>query len=75
MERMLKVQMLKFAGPGFNSMSPERRKGEEKQTMEAECALASKQQKDYTCRLGMDVVGVLLTSYYEVQGRIDLARR
>ena len=26
MERMLRVQTVKFAGPGFNSMSPERMK-------------------------------------------------
>ena len=38
-ERMLKVQMVKFAGPGFTSMSSESRKKGEKRTMEAECAL------------------------------------
>ena len=41
-EWMLKVQMVKFAGPGFTSMSSESRKKGEKRTMEAECALASK---------------------------------
>ena len=43
-------------------------KGE--RTAETECALASKEQKD--CRLGRNVVGVLLASR-EVQGRMDLA--
>ena len=47
-------------------------KGEEKRTVETECALASKEQKD--CRLSRNAVGVLLASG-EVQGRMDLARR
>ena len=73
MERMLRVHRVKFAGPGFSSMSPEmRKKGEEKRTAETECALASEEQKD--CRLGRNAVGVLLASR-EVQGRMDLARR
>ena len=73
MERLLRVHRVKFAGPGFNSMSPERReKAMEKRTAETECALASKEQKD--CRLGRNVVGVLLASS-ELQGRMDLARR
>ena len=69
---MLRVHRVKFAGPGFSSMSPERRKGEEKRTAETECALASKEQKDG--RLGRNAVGVLLASR-EVQGRMDLTRR
>ena len=46
-------------------------KGEEKRTVETECALASKEQKD--SRLGRNAVGVLLASR-DVQGRMDLAR-
>jgi len=47
-------------------------KGEEKRTVETECALASEEQKD--CGLGRNAVGVLLASR-EVQGRMDVARR
>ena len=69
---MLRVHRVKFAGPGFSSMSPERRKKAVKRTAETECVLASEEQKD--CRLGRNAVGVLLASG-EVQGRMDLARR
>jgi len=73
MERMLRVLRVKFAGPGFSSMSPKRRKkGKEKRTAETECALASEEQKD--CRLGRNAVGVLLASR-EVQEKMDVARR
>ena len=73
MEQMLRVHRVKFAGPGFSSMSRERRKkGEEKRTAETECVLASEEQKD--CRLGRNAVGVLLACR-EVQGRMDVARR
>jgi len=68
MERMLRVHRVKFAGPGFNSMSPEKKEEGE----ETECALASKEQKDG--RLGRNAVGVLSASR-EVQGRVDLVRR
>jgi len=54
------------------SVTRKEEKGEEKQTAETECALASEEQKD--CRLGRNAVGVLLASR-KVQGRMDLARR
>jgi len=74
MEQMLRVHRVKFAGPGFSSMSPERRKKARRSGLytETECALASKEQKD--CGLDRNAVGVLSTSG-EVQVRMDLARR
>lgn len=77
MERIMKVQTVKFAGPEFNSVPPERRKKARWSVLritEAECALVSEQEKN--SRLGTGAAGVLLTSR-EVQGKmiwLDLAR-
>ena len=74
MERILKVQIVKSL-QGQDSVQCHQKGGKgEKQTTEAESVLASEQQVD--SRLGMDAVGVLLTSR-KVQGRmiwVDLAR-
>ena len=57
----------------FN-VSRKKEKSEEKRTAETECALASREREQKDCRLGRNVVGVMLASG-EVQGRMDLARR
>jgi len=74
MERMVRVHRVKFAGPGFNSMSAEKRKKARRSGLLKRSARwrAEKEQKD--CRLGWNVVGVMLASG-ELQGRMDLARR
>jgi len=64
MEQMLRVQMVKFAGPGFNSMPQERRKRREEA---GRLEYAGERTAE---RLQSGCVGVLLTSH-EVQGRIS----
>ena len=72
MERMLRVHRVKFAEPGFNSMSPERRKKARRSGLRKRSARW--RAKNRKTRLGRNAVGVLLASD-EVQGRMDLARR
>ena len=59
MERMLKVQMVKLAGPGFNSTSPERRKRREEADYGSRvCAgekIAERLQSRYGCGGGLKI--------------------
>ena len=61
MERMLRVQAVKVAGPGFNSMSPERRKkSKNRGTAETEGALGSEKYEGDSwgvCKLGVLLAG------------------
>jgi len=68
MERLLKVQIVKFAGPGLKfDVTRKDEKCEKRRTTEAESVLVSEQQEE--SRLGADAAGVLLASR-EVQGRM-----
>jgi len=57
MERMLKVQMVKFAAPRFNSMSSERRKRREE--ADYGIRLCASQQTAERLQSGTDAVRVL----------------
>ena len=72
MERMLRVHRVKFAGPGFSSISPERRKKARRSGLRKRGA--SERLASERLQTVRNAVGVLLASR-EVHGSMDLARK